>query len=67
LKIDTRKLDLVLAAQCKNTTDLRGVLNPATITRIRKGQGVGTKTAGKLAKALNVPIEQLVESQEGVQ
>lgn len=61
MRIDRQKLDIALAEQRKTATDLRSTLSPATITRIRQGCDVGTKTAGKLAAALNVPVEKLVE------
>ena len=66
MKISIAKLDFVLAEQCKCATDLRQLsFSPATVTRIRQGHEVGTKTAGKLAKALNVPLERLIETREG--
>ena len=63
MRIDRQKLDLTLAKQRKAVTDLRSTLSPATITRIRQGCNVGTRTAGKLAHALGVPIEDLVEQE----
>ena len=62
MKIDKQKLDCELAKQCKAASDLRRQsFSPATITRIRRGGEIGTKTAGKLARALNVPLERLIE------
>jgi hypothetical protein len=63
MRIDKQKLDMVLAEQCKSATDLRDCFSPATITRIRRGYEVGTKTAGKLARALDVPLLNLVMSE----
>jgi DNA-binding Xre family transcriptional regulator len=63
LKIDSRKLEIRLAEQCKTATDLRESLSPATITRIRQGRDVGTKTVGKLARALGVEVTELLEAQ----
>ena len=66
MKISIDKLNFTLAEQCKCASDLRLVsFSPATITRIRQGREVSTKTAGKLAKALNVPLERLIEAREG--
>lgn len=61
MRIDKNKLDRVLAEQCKSATDLRVSFSPTTITRIRRGCEIGTKTVGKLAKALNVPVTDLLE------
>jgi hypothetical protein len=64
MRINKNKLDLILAKQCKCATDLRKYsFSPATITRIRRGCEVSTKTAGKLAKILNVPLELIVEKE----
>ena len=64
MRIDRYKLDLALAEQCKSATDLRSSFSPTTITRIRRGCDVGTKTAGRLARALDVPLERLIETKE---
>lgn len=62
MKISVAKMDFVLAEQCKSATDLRKCsFSPATITRIRQGREISTKTAGKLARTLNVPLERLIE------
>lgn len=64
--INRRRLDFILAEQCMAISDLRQEnLSAATLTRIRKGCEVSTKTAGKLARALNVPLERLIETKEG--
>ena len=63
MKINRRKFEIALAEQCKSAAELRGTLSPATITRIRKGEEVGTKTVGKIAAALKIPVEQLLEQE----
>jgi len=60
MKIDRKKLDVTLANQCKSVTDLRDQLSAASITRIRAGSEVGTRTAGKLARALGVDVTELI-------
>ncbi len=62
MRVDRDKLDFVLAEQCKNLSDLCPVLSASTLARIRKGLNVETKTAGKLAKALGVPLERIVDA-----
>jgi len=63
LKINRRKLEIILAKQCKTATDLREYFSPQTITRMRKGYNVSTKTVGKIAKALDVDVMELIESE----
>jgi DNA-binding Xre family transcriptional regulator len=57
------KLDIILAEQCKTPSSLRSVMSSTTITRIRKGEDISTKTVGKLAKALNVSVAHLLIKQ----
>lgn len=62
MTIDKKKLDVLLASRCMSASDMRGKLSPATITRIRKGgQAVGTKTVGKIARALGVDVTEIIE------
>ena len=61
LKVSKQKLNQILAERCMSATDLRTTLSPATITRIRKGYDVSTRTFGRLAKALDVTVAQLTE------
>lgn len=65
LRIDKGKLDIVLAKRCKNLHELRFILSASTLSRIRKGNSVETKTVGKLAEALGVDPAELI-STEGV-
>lgn len=53
MKIDTAKLDLLLARKCKALSDLRDGSSPQTLKRVRKGEEVQPKTVGRIAKALN--------------
>ncbi len=61
MKIKLDQLDLLLAKQCKSTTDLRTGISPQTISRIRKGQEVLPKTVGKVARALGVDPADIIE------
>lgn len=60
MKVDQKKLDLILAKQGKSLTDLRESFSPGTLTRMRNN-GVRTKTINRLAKALGVEVEDLIE------
>lgn len=52
MKIDTKKLDLLLARRCMSLRDLRESASSQTLTRIRRGENVNPKTLGRIAQAL---------------
>jgi|GEM_PF-5727290 len=60
--IDCNKLKIAMARAEKGARDLRDEISPTTLLRIRNGQAVGTKTAGKLARILNVDILEILET-----
>ena len=60
MRVDSKKLNIALANQCKSASELRDILSPATISRVRREERINTKTAGKIAKALNVAVEDLL-------
>ena len=62
MTIDRNKLDIILAEQCKAASELRAFFSSATISRIRKGHEIGTKTAGKLAKVLNKSVTEIIDT-----
>lgn len=64
MRIVIEKLEMKLARQCKTISDLRNGASPKTIMRIRNGYEVAPKTVGRIAKALNVDVENIVEVQE---
>ena len=64
VKIDIRKLDMLLAQRCMNARNLRNGTSPQTITRIRQGADVRPATAGRIAHALGVNVSEIL-SQEG--
>ena len=65
MKINRYKLEMVLARNCKSLSDFRQEgLSPLTLTRIRAGADVKPVTAGKLAAALGVDPEEIVEQEE---
>lgn len=64
MKIDGRKLDLIMAAQCLTSEKLSTVtgVSQVSISRFRRGiQQPRPATIGKIAKALNVEIQDLIE------
>lgn len=61
MRVDTKKLEIHLAKNCMSEADLRTGTSPQTLSRIRKGMEVRPKTIGKIAKALNVPVTDIIE------
>lgn len=61
MRLDPKKIDLLLAQSCMSLSDLRGTVSPHTIQRIRGGKDITPKTAGKIAKALQCDVEKVVE------
>lgn len=60
MKIDTQKLDLLLARRGWNRSDLRGT-SPQTIKRIGKGADLRPKTVGSIARQLEVDPIDIIE------
>lgn len=63
MKVDLSKLNLALAPECKNISELREVIHPRTLAKIRNVSGyeVRPKTIGKIAKALNCDVTELIQ------
>lgn len=63
MKINNSKLQIALATACMNPYDLCKAVNIQyqTYRRISAGHKCKPATAGKIAKALNVPVEQLID------
>lgn len=61
--INKRKLGLAMATACVNPYDLckRANIQYQTYKRISAGKEAKPATIGKIAKALNVPVENLIE------
>jgi len=63
VKINNQKLDMILARRCMSRCDLRDGTSPQTLMRIKKGLDVKPKTAGRIARALDVDIAEIVEQE----
>ena len=61
VKINNDKLDMVLAIQCKTMSDLHPGISPLTARKIRGGQEVRPDVVGRVARALGVPVESIIE------
>lgn len=65
MKIDNQKLDMLMATQCLTSEMLSKVtgVSQVSIARFRKGtQQPRPATVGKIAKALNVPVTDIIEN-----
>ena len=63
MKISVEKLEIELARQCKTLSDLRNGASSKTLLRIKNGCEVTPKTAGRIARALNVDVADLVKEE----
>jgi len=66
MKIDKHKVDLAMANKCYSAEELAEItgISPITIARIRRGiQKPRPKTIGMIARALNVPVENLIQKE----
>lgn len=62
LKLDATKLNIAMANACLNPYDLceKAEINYSSFKRILNGIGIKPKTVGKIAKALNCKVEDLI-------
>lgn len=67
LKINNSKFQIALATACMNPYDLCKAVNIQyqTYRRITAGYNCKPATVGKIAKALNVPVESLIDMESG--
>lgn len=63
MKVNKKKLELAMATACVNPYDLckMASIQYQTYKRISAGREAKPATVGKVAKALNVPVEQILE------
>ena len=63
MKANKKKLEIAMATACVNPYDLcRAIeIQYATYQRITSGKNAKPATIGKIAKALGVPVEQIIE------
>lgn len=64
MKINKQKLQIAMANRCLNMDDLAALAEVSRVSLTQYSSGVTeprTKTLGKIAKALKVPVEQLVD------
>ena len=66
VKIDKKKLLLVMANNVMSFPDLgeKANVNPRTLYGLKAGKPVTIKTIGKIAKALDVTVENIIDVSE---
>lgn len=66
MKVDRKKLELAMARACMNSADLptaAGLPRP-TVQNVIVGKGVRPATLGRIAKALGVDPEELIQKED---
>lgn len=62
MKLDRKKFDLVRAQKCKGRKDFLAAGVPAgTLCRAMSGKGLKPETLGKIAKALDCDVTEILE------
>lgn len=64
MKIDTNKLDLTLARRGMNPCSLRKVVSSQTLLRLRKGADAKPATIGRIARALDVDVTEIIKQED---
>lgn len=63
MKISNSKFDLILAKKGITRKSLNNVVSETTLSKIKKGTDILPKTVGKIARALNVDVEEIIEKE----
>lgn len=69
MKLDLRKLNIAMAKKCITVTELakKSALSRITLTKVTTNRtNPKPATIGKIAKALNIQVEDLLEDEPGV-
>lgn len=61
MRICNSRLDLMLARRCKTLSELRNVVSPQTLTRIRQGAEIKPATLGRISKELDCDPADIME------
>ena len=63
MKIDIKRYKILLASKCMTQRDLKSVVSETTLVKICRGGEVSPKVVGKIARALNVDVEEIIEQE----
>lgn len=66
VRVDRKKMELIMANACLNTSSLAKLtgMPRMTVYNVISGRGVTTVSMGKVAKALGVSVEDILEEEE---
>lgn len=66
MKVSKSKLTIALARKCWNQRDLRdnAVVSAQTTVNINKGKDIMPATVGKIARALDVDVTEIIEQED---
>lgn len=59
--LNCSNIERELARRCMTFSDLRPGVSPTTIKKVQRGLPVRSDAAGRIARALNVSIDQITE------
>lgn len=61
MKINTKRLNIILAERCKTASILHPGISPHTIRKIKNGCDIRPDVVGRVAAILCVPVEDIIE------
>lgn len=66
MKANRKKLELAMARACMSTGDLvkKSAMPPQTVNNVIRGRDVRPATIGKIARALDVDVADILEVEE---
>ena len=59
--LNPMRVEKELANKCLTFANLRPGVSPATVKKVRDGKPIRSDAAGRIARALGVPVEQIME------
>lgn len=64
--IDKSKIEMAMARACMNPQDLAKAaqMPPQTVNGALRGRSIRTATAGRIAKALNVDVAEIIKRED---
>lgn len=66
MKIDVKKLEMAMACACMNASEIasKAEISRQTVATAKQGKRIGPATVGKIAKALGVDPEEIIEKDD---
>ena len=63
MKLNTEKYNILLASKCMSISELSKSCEISTVTlrKLNNGKVARPQTIGKIARALNVPVEEIIQ------